>query len=261
MEMNHGRSFDLFRVRLVMVQHINMYTFVLLHSLAFTSTTMESISLIVLILVNSLSLMKACLMDPGRVNTKIQHKYQPDEVSFGDDISVQILVDKNGDWLRRIRIKDVNYEERYCLQCNLFRIDRMVHCRECDTCVMDMDHHCVWFGNCIGRNNIRHFHMYLYTLVVVILINILFMYKVLFMDSDVLVAIRLLIFIVMVFYTVFFCVMLFFTIFNIYIALCSSRSRDFLKGQMRSGIDIKRACINFSRIKPDISFNESCDQV
>ncbi|GJP43825.1 hypothetical protein CLOM_g3235 [Closterium sp. NIES-68] len=35
------------------------------------------------------------------------------------------------------------------------------HCGSCGTCVMDMDHHCPFIGNCVGRANQRHFLLFL----------------------------------------------------------------------------------------------------
>ena len=33
---------------------------------------------------------------------------------------------------------------------------RMQYSR-CRTCVMEMDHHCIFLNNCVGLNNMRHF--------------------------------------------------------------------------------------------------------
>lgn len=251
---------DLFRTRMIMLQHIKMYLFVLLYSLVSVRSISGSICLVSIVLLNSLSFVRTCTADPGRVNKKTQHKYLPDVVRFGQDIEVQIVVGKNGGWARKIQIGDREYEEKYCLECNVFRVDGMSHCRECNRCILDMDHHCVWFGTCIARNNLKHFHIYLYTLVAVILTNTLFLYRLLTSrtDSGSMAAIvsRWCLFVLLLLYIFFLGLMVLFTAFSIYIAMCSSTSRDFIKSRRNTRPDIRRACIGLSTIRPDTSFEE-----
>ncbi|KAK9368684.1 DHHC palmitoyltransferase-domain-containing protein [Lipomyces kononenkoae] len=45
----------------------------------------------------------------------------------------------------------------YCTVCRIWRPARAIHCRECDSCIDFMDHHCVWLNNCIGVRNYRYF--------------------------------------------------------------------------------------------------------
>lgn len=42
----------------------------------------------------------------------------------------------------------------------------MSTCRTCGCCIMDMDHHCMFLANCVGRNNLRHFLTFLAWLLV-----------------------------------------------------------------------------------------------
>ncbi|AFN83559.1 DHHC-type zinc finger domain-containing protein [Encephalitozoon romaleae SJ-2008] len=254
-----GSFEDQFRIKFVMFIHIKMYTGVLLYRLLFTRSLYGSSLLGLLVVASSLSFLKACLTDPGKVNRKVYHKYIPDMIVFEEGVSTQIRTNRNGDWIRAIRINGTEYQEKYCLECNLFRINGMSHCRECNRCVLDMDHHCIWFGNCIGRNNIRYFHIYLYTLSIVTFINAAFMYGLVIICSRntlLMLALRILAAAFGALYTLFFCIIFLFTMFNIYVALNSSTSRDFIKnGTGNKKLDIGKACKNLSRLKPSLSFD------
>ncbi|ADM12073.1 DHHC-type zinc finger domain-containing protein [Encephalitozoon intestinalis ATCC 50506] len=257
----HESCSDQLRTRFVMFLHIKMYIGTLMYCLLLVKTFYGSLCLVLLVVANSLSFLKACLNDPGRVNKKTYHKYLPDVVAFEKNISTQICTNKNGDWIRAIRINGTEYEEKYCLECNLFRIGGMSHCRECNRCILDMDHHCLWFGNCIGRNNIRHFHIYLYTLVAVILVNAALLYSLIaiypWRNTPPGLALKTFLFLLAVLYTLFFCVIFLFTAFNIYVALNSSTSKDFIKNGLKNKrFDLKRACRNLSRIRPEMSSSQ-----
>lgn len=46
---------------------------------------------------------------------------------------------------------------RMCQRCLVFKPDRAHHCRQCNRCVLKMDHHCPWVANCIGFYNHKYF--------------------------------------------------------------------------------------------------------
>ncbi|ETW04497.1 hypothetical protein H310_04760 [Aphanomyces invadans] len=56
--------------------------------------------------------------------------------------------------------------DSYCDYCASFRPTGTTHCSECQVCILDYDHHCPWTGKCIGKYNLRYFYLWLITLVI-----------------------------------------------------------------------------------------------
>lgn len=49
-----------------------------------------------------------------------------------------------------------------CAYCKVFQPPRTRHCHDCDKCVLQFDHHCVWLGTCIGKKNHCRFWWYIF---------------------------------------------------------------------------------------------------
>ncbi|XXG59934.1 hypothetical protein AAC387_Pa04g1933 [Persea americana] len=49
-----------------------------------------------------------------------------------------------------------------CTYCNIVQPPRAKHCHDCEKCVLQFDHHCVWLGTCIGQGNHCRFWWYLF---------------------------------------------------------------------------------------------------
>lgn len=67
---------------------------------------------------------------------------------------------------------DIDYPIRYCWYCKKFIPHRCFHCAECGECVELKDHHCDFFGFCIGRHNILFFALFFCSLFVASLYGI-----------------------------------------------------------------------------------------
>lgn len=55
----------------------------------------------------------------------------------------------------------------YCSECDCWRERDTFHCEECEVCIKKYDHHCIFFGKCIGGGNIVAFYTTLALVVVV----------------------------------------------------------------------------------------------
>ena len=69
-------------------------------------------------------------------------------------------------------IRGRKFKVRYCQTCNIFRGPTVSHCKKCDNCVENFDHHCPWLGNCIGKNNYFYFFIFLIFCNIFILSNL-----------------------------------------------------------------------------------------
>ena len=66
------------------------------------------------------------------------------------------------DYLDNISANDLLY--KVCKKCRIIKPEdnhNVYHCRACNTCVINHDHHCEWSSKCIAGGNIVQFYMFL----------------------------------------------------------------------------------------------------
>ena len=60
---------------------------------------------------------------------------------------------------KKVELTPRIFTERKCPTCNIFRPPGASHCRICDNCVLEFDHHCDFVSNCIGTRNHKYFYL------------------------------------------------------------------------------------------------------
>ena len=57
--------------------------------------------------------------------------------------------------------EDTTGSTTLCRKCLVFRDNTVEHCEDCDVCLKDLDHHCIFTGKCIAKGNICSFYLML----------------------------------------------------------------------------------------------------
>jgi ribosomal protein L40E len=56
-----------------------------------------------------------------------------------------------------VEVNGAQFECKICTTCNIVRPPRSSHCRQCDWCVDEYDHHCGVLGSCVAKRTFRFF--------------------------------------------------------------------------------------------------------
>lgn len=76
---------------------------------------------------------------------------------------------------RIIRVRNgTDLKVKWCDTCGTYRPPRCSHCRVCDNCVENIDHHCTFLNTCIGRRNYFTFFAFLIASILSACISIVF---------------------------------------------------------------------------------------
>ncbi len=53
------------------------------------------------------------------------------------------------------------FVKKPCITCNIMRPPKASHCKICDNCILELDHHCFYISNCVGLRNHKNFYLFL----------------------------------------------------------------------------------------------------
>ncbi|KAL1925134.1 uncharacterized protein VTP21DRAFT_17 [Calcarisporiella thermophila] len=107
------------------------------------------------------SMLRTSFSDPGIIPRNLDPKPPTDPAGLAEEGFAQAYA--NVPLPKSVRIKDQIVWLKYCETCKIYRPPRCSHCRQCDNCVENEDHHCIWLNNCVGRRNYRSFITFIVT--------------------------------------------------------------------------------------------------
>ncbi|RUP49903.1 DHHC palmitoyltransferase-domain-containing protein [Jimgerdemannia flammicorona] len=120
------------------------------------------------------SMLRTSLTDPGIIPRNLDPSPPLDDFdelvsSNRNSFAYGSMFSRNMPLPKDVKVKDTNIRLKYCETCKIYRPPRASHCRQCDNCVENEDHHCIWLNNCIGRRNYRPFFTFIFTATVMCL--------------------------------------------------------------------------------------------
>ncbi|GJJ72132.1 palmitoyltransferase ZDHHC9/14/18 [Entomortierella parvispora] len=116
-----------------------------------------------LFIVTFSSMLKTSWTDPGVIPRGIDSDPPLDPPLELENGSASFYPPRGLPRVKEIQVGIYTLRLKYCDTCKIYRPPRCSHCRQCDNCVEDEDHHCVWLNNCIGRRNYRYFLIFVTT--------------------------------------------------------------------------------------------------
>ena len=106
------------------------------------------------------------LESENKENESDDEANSPTLFNFEQMIENKIFFDANKNVIDSLSQLSINEDDffnflkdnyKFCFQCRKFRPPRSYHCKECNRCILKMDHHCEWLHTCIGLQNYKYF--------------------------------------------------------------------------------------------------------
>ncbi|KAG2189337.1 hypothetical protein INT44_004479 [Umbelopsis vinacea] len=120
------------------------------------------------------SMVRTSWTDPGIIPRNLDPSPPLDDFDDRNSFAYGTTLDRRIPVAKKVVVKDHTVDLKYCDTCRIYRPPRSSHCRQCDNCVENEDHHCVWLNNCIGRRNYRPFFIFINTASVLCLYTLAF---------------------------------------------------------------------------------------
>ncbi|ORZ18427.1 DHHC palmitoyltransferase-domain-containing protein [Lobosporangium transversale] len=108
------------------------------------------------------SMLKTSWTDPGVLPRGIDGD-PPVDTPMSFDNSASFYPPRGLPRLKEVQVGMYTVRLKYCDTCKIYRPPRCSHCRQCDNCVEDEDHHCIWLNNCIAVGALASYHFWLAT--------------------------------------------------------------------------------------------------
>ena len=89
------------------------------------------------------------------------------------------------EYFKNKKIDDKNYWQK-CSKCYILipKKFKVVHCNKCQVCVIKQDHHCPWTGKCIGKYNLKSFHIFVNSILVYLIMLMVVFIGFMFYNSN-----------------------------------------------------------------------------